>query len=77
VAIFEKIKNCFLVVVGRALLEEVCHCRRALRFSMLKSGHAILFLNTNPDVELSAPSSAPRLPAHHDVSCHDSDGLNL
>ena len=31
----------------------------------------------DPDVELSATSPAPSLPAWRRVSCHDDNGLNL
>ena len=34
-------------------------------------------LPVDQDVEVSAPSPAPRLPANHHASHHDNNGLNL
>lgn len=34
-------------------------------------------LPANPDMQLSAMSLVPRLPAHDPASCHDDNGLNL
>jgi hypothetical protein len=36
-----------------------------------------LLLAVDLDVELSAPSPAPCLPAHCHASCHDDNGLNF
>lgn len=49
-------------VGGLALLEELC---------------LSLLLPVDQDVELSAPSPAPCLPACCHVSCYDNNGLNL
>jgi hypothetical protein len=49
-----------------ALLEEVCHWDWALRFQKLKPGlevQSLFLLPVDQDVELSAPSPAPCLPA--------------
>jgi hypothetical protein len=51
-----------------------------LRFQRLKPdlvAHCLFLLPVDPEVELSAPSPAPRLPACNHVSCHDNNGLNL
>ncbi|CAO2583435.1 hypothetical protein LEMLEM_LOCUS2742 [Lemmus lemmus] len=53
-----------------ALLEEVCHCwGRPVWGSLL--------LPADQDVELSAPSPVPGLPAGRHASHHDDNGLNL
>ena len=38
---------------------------------------SLFFLPEDSDVELSAPSLAPCLPAYHDASHHVDNGLNL
>jgi hypothetical protein len=38
---------------------------------------SLLLLPVDQDGDLSAPSSAPCLPAHCYASCHDDKGLNL
>lgn len=54
---------------GLVLLEEVSHWGWALRFQMLKPApESHSFPAANPDVELSAASSAAYLPACHHVS---------
>ena len=53
---------------------------RALRYPMLKlhpEWNSFLLMPADQDVELSAPSPAPCLPAHCHASCHDDNGLNL
>jgi hypothetical protein len=68
VIVFERIR-CGLVGVGVALLKEVCHWGRALRFQNLKPGPVVVSLPaTNPDVELWAPDPVPYLPEF----CHAS-----
>jgi hypothetical protein len=39
--------------------------------------HSLLLLPADTDVELSAPSPAPYLPAFYHVSHHENNGLNL
>lgn len=70
---------------GVALLEQVCHCGgSSLRSYMLKlctqaqcETHSSLLGALDPDVDLSAPSPAPCLPAHRHASHHDDNRLNL
>ena len=56
------------MVVGVALLEEVCQWGWALGFRMLKPypvlSHSLFLLPAYSDVELSAPSPVPFLPGH-------------
>ena len=66
-----------LVGVGMAVLEEVCHWGRALRFQMPKPGPVSLSLPANLNVELSAASAAPCLPACPHAYHHGDNGLNL
>jgi hypothetical protein len=40
-------------------------------------GHSLLMLLVDQDVDLSAPSLVPCLPACYHVSHHDCNGLNL
>ena len=68
-----RIRRCGLVEVGVALLK----WEGALGLEA-KAGPVTLFLLVDHlDVELSAPSSAPRLLVYHHASCHDDNGLNL
>ena len=63
-----------------ALLEEVCHWGRTLRFPRLKPGlvaHCLFLLSAGPGVELSAPFSATYLPESHHASCHDDNQQNF
>ena len=63
-----------------ALLEEVCHWGRTLRFPRLKPGlvaHCLFLLSPDPGVELSAPFSATYLPESHHASCHDDNQQNF
>ena len=72
---------------GVALLEEVCHCGLGLlvlklwpvcvTVSSWPPVEDSLWLPSDQDVELSAPSPAPCLPAGCHVVCHDDKGLNL
>jgi len=61
---------------GVALLKEMRHGGRgweggALRFQKPKPGPA------DPNIELSAPTPTPCLPAWHCASCQDDNGLNV
>ena len=51
---------------GVALLEEVCHCgglEVLYAQAKARAAHSLLLLPADQDVELSAPSPAPCLPA--------------
>jgi hypothetical protein len=63
------IRRCGLVEVGVAWLEEV---PRGWTWRSQKLKPVLCLLPEDPDVELSVPSPAPRLP----VCCSDSNGLN-
>ena len=64
-----------LVAVSEVLLEELCQWQWVLSFTVLKPGLMSLFLLlADKNVELSAPSLSPHLPARHDVSHDDDDG---
>ena len=68
------IKICGLVGVGVALLEV------GLRSQKFKAGlvtHSLFLLPSDPDVELSALSLTPGLPAYCHVSHHDNNRANL
>ena len=70
-------KMCDLVVVGMALLQEVCHWGWALRFNKLKPSlvaQGLFLLPADVGVELSGDSPAPSLPACHPASCYDVNG---
>ena len=71
-----------------ALLEQVWLCWR--KYVTMGAGfvgsyaqtppsvpHSLLLLPADTDVELSAPSPAPYLPAFYHVSHHENNGLNL
>ena len=68
-------------------MKELYYWGWVLRFQMLKPDPLSLSLpvvcqqedlpSASLDVELSAPSPAPCLPAHHHASRHEDDGLNL
>jgi hypothetical protein len=78
------IRRCGLVGVGMALLVGVALGGRGLAGGSVSlgmgfevSGPGSLSLLPELNVELSATSAAPRLPACHDASHHDDNGLNL
>ena len=53
---------------------------QALMSQKLKPGlvaHCLFMLSQDPDIELSATSPAPCLPACHHASHHDDNGLDL
>ena len=58
------------------LCSEGCVCH-LITFSGLSVDSSLLLLPADQDVELSAPSPAPCLPACRHVSLHDDNGLNL
>jgi hypothetical protein len=66
---------------GVALLEEVCHCEWVLKFQTPTHARTSLFqLSADENVEISATTPAPCLPACQVASSHDdklNDGLNL
>ena len=69
------IRKCGLVGVGVTLLKDVCHWE--VEFEVLDDqarpvALSNLLLPTDPDVELTAPSLAPRLSAHSHISHHGS-----
>jgi hypothetical protein len=72
-------RRCGLVAVGVALLEEVCHCGKALRSQKLKPGlvHHFLPAAFGLDVEPSSLSPAPCLPAHPHTPHQGNNELKL
>jgi hypothetical protein len=70
------------LLVGVALLEEVCHWRVGSEVPEVqvwpRVAHCLFLLPDDLDAELSALSPAPGLPAcHHHASDYDDNGLNL
>ena len=58
-------------LLGGVALSKSITSRQTLRFQSL------FLLPEDPDVELSAPSPAPCLPAYHHASCHEDNGPSL
>jgi hypothetical protein len=57
------------------LLEEVCPWVEVSK-AQARSSFSLFLLLADPDKELSAISSASRLPTCHHASHHDDNGLN-
>jgi len=58
-----------------ALLEEVYQWELGFEAQDTPSG-SLFLLPDDPEVQLSATSLAPRVPACHHASCHDDSRLN-
>jgi hypothetical protein len=71
-------RRCGLAGVGVVLLEERCHWGWLWGLWCSNQTQCVSSLqSTDPDVELSGDSPAPCLPACHQASCHDDNGLNF